>query len=92
MAVQHTPLPLTASLCQCGCKKYRLNIGSPGFTKEQSNLIVDAVNNTAGQGINPNAVPFMLEAIENAISLLNPVDDYEALQHLNYAVKKAELK
>ena len=58
-------------------------------------LIVDAVNNTAGKGINPNAVPGLLEALKNLLGVLGDYPDREyedAIIAAKKATKATELK
>ena len=45
----HFKEKLTATKCECGCGIYRLNVSShDGFTKEQAEIICEAVNNFIG--------------------------------------------
>lgn len=65
-------------------------------------LICDAVNNTAGSGIDPNAVPGLLEALKEAKDLLHTLrveSLYRAhnqrkkqMDKIEQAIKSADLK
>ena len=57
-------------------------------------LICDAVNNTAGKGIDPNAVPEIIQALKIASYALRKSDKLSAgiVSMINKAIKSAELK
>lgn len=98
MAIQHTTdkwIPTESSL---GSNTYEVGIPTnSGFThiadvpnKEQAQLICDAVNNTAGKGIDPNAVPGLLETLNMAIEYLSRGSKIEILALA--AIKAAAIK
>ena len=96
--------------CKCGddsCQTYQLNnIGyfaqGSGFDIVEAQLIADAVNNTANKGIDPNAVPGLLEALKEAKDLLHTLrveSLYRAhnqrkkqMDKIEQAIKSADLK
>ena len=71
-------------------------------SKQQAQLIADAVNNTANKGIDPNAVPGLLEALKEAKDLLHTLrveSLYRAhnqrkkqMDKIEQAIKSADLK
>lgn len=94
--------------CNCGddgCTIHGLSTGNfpqgAGFhSKEQAQAVCDAVNNTSGLGIDPNAVPGLLEIVNKVIEI-----DEDALTRTELeamfsslvgkakkAIKSAELK
>lgn len=75
----------------------------PSYNESKANaaLIVDAVNNTAGKGIDPNAVPGLLEALQCINEWTEAFDgSQESLEDMRdnikdistQAIKSAELK
>lgn len=77
------------------CRAFAANL-SPDEAQANAALIVDAVNNTAGKGIDPNAVPGLLEIAKGLDEVMNAGMDIKAgLQlhrELKQAIKAAELK
>ena len=61
-------------------------------SKQQAQLIADAVNNTANKGIDPNSVPGLLEALKEVRRICNLDKLPEASQIIDKAIKSADLK
>ena len=90
--------------CNCGddgCQTYQLNnmgyfAQGSGFDIVEAQTICDAVNNTVGKGINPNAVAGLLEAlvkIRNSIKNQQLEDRFgPTLERAEEAINSAELK
>ena len=100
MAIQHTDkwIPTESPL---GSNTYEIGIPTnSGFThiadvpnKEQAQSICDAVNNTAGKGIDPNAVPGLLKACKGLLQCIDTgLDVMKALDDAHRAIKSADLK
>ena len=73
-----------------------INSSLKAESKANAALICDAVNNTAGAGIDPNAVPGLLEALKDLIHGHNAGMGKKAIQLrielAEDAIKAAELK
>ena len=69
---------------------------SPNYEQYQTNaaLICDAVNNTAGKGIDPVAVPGLLKALQECVKHIthNDPDIPAVLIEAKKAIKSAEIK
>ena len=69
----------------------------PDYDEAQANaaLICDAVNNTAGKGIDPNAVPGLLKSLQGLLEVLGDYPDREyeeAIISAKQSIKSAEIK
>ena len=95
-----------SQVCHVHPKRTGCGDHSYDVTKEQATanaaLICDAVNNTVGKGIDPNAVPGLLEALKEAKDLLHTLrveSLYRAhnqrkkqMDKIEQAIKSADLK
>lgn len=78
---------------ECGAHH---NITESVEVQANAQLIINAVNNTAGAGIDPNAVPGLLEIAKGLNKVMNAGLDIKAglslHDELKAAIKSAEIK
>ena len=89
----HVGKLLVAKTCD-HLDRFNNSLITPEQAKANAALICDAVNNTAGKGIDPVAVPGLLKALQECVKHIthNDPDIPAVLIEAKKAIKSAEIK